>query len=115
MIYSRFAKYLSVLRNNRRLPLRSLYQIAASDARTLTGSNVRKVLVDTGMDPRCAPKYRWSNWTVYQPADTWTVPLLLSLLELMQENWEVNFDIEEEMDRLEDQEVNFMIEAVCSG
>ena len=115
MIYSRFVKYLKVLRNNKKPGIRSLYNTVASDAKTLTGANVRKVLLDTGRDPRCMAKHELRDWTVYQPADTWTVPLLVSLLELRQENWEVNFDIEEEMDSLEDKEVNFMIEAVCSG
>ena len=52
---------------------------------------------------------------VYQPADDWSVPLLVSLLELMNDNWGVNFDIEDEEDTLTDQEIDFMVESVCMG
>ena len=85
-----------------------------NDAKTLTGANVRKVLLDTDMDPRFVPKHRYSKWIVYKEADSWTVPLLTSLLELRQDNWEVVFDVEDELEVLDDRELNFMIEAVSS-
>jgi hypothetical protein len=82
MIYSRFTKYLSVLKKNKRQVIRTLYSLVIEDVKTLTGSNVRKVLLDTGLDPRTVSKHQLSDWTVYDPADSWTVPLLISLLEL---------------------------------
>ena len=115
MVYSRFIKYLSVLKKNKRPVLRTLYNVVSNDVKTLTGSNIRKVLLDTSLDPRSISRHQLSEWTVYQPADSWTVPLVVSLLELRHENWEVNFDFEDEMDTLDDKEINFMIEAVCTG
>ena len=61
MVYSRFVKYLGVLRNNKRAGIRTLYNVAVNDAKTLTGANVRKVLLDTDMDPRFVPKHRYSQ------------------------------------------------------
>ena len=115
MIYSRFVKYLSVLKKNKRLSLRTLFNIVTGDVRTSAGSNVRKILLDTGLDPRSVSIHQLSDWRVHQPADNWSVPLLASLLELRNKNWEVNFDIEDEEQALNDQEIDFMIEAVCMG
>ena len=115
MIYSRFQKYLKVLKNNKRLFLRCLYDIVSGDVKTPTGSNVRKIFLDSGLDPRYTAKHQYSNWRVYPAADSWTVPLLTSLLELRANNWQVNFDAEEEMEMLDDKEIDFMIAAVCTG
>ena len=114
MIYSRFVKYLSVIKNNKKSVLRTLYSIAANDVRTTTGANIRKILLHTGMDPRVVPQSRFSDWRVYAPSDSWSVPLLVSLLQLRSEAWEVNFDIEEE-EYLGEEDIEFMIKAVCTG
>ena len=115
MIYSRFVKYLKVLRCNKRLFIRNLFTIVSGDVRSPTGSNVKQILRNTGLDPRYEAQHKFSNWRVYPPADEWTIPLLSSLLELRSENWQVNFDIEEEMEPLEDQDIDYMIAAVCTG
>ena len=81
MIYCRFVKYLAVLKKNKRLSLRTLFNIVSGDVRTSAGSNVRKILLDTGLDPRCVSSHQLSSWRVHQLADDWSVPLLTSLLE----------------------------------
>ena len=88
MIYSRFVKYLSVLKKNKRLFIRTLFGIVTGDVKTSTGSNVRKILPDTGLNPRCVSRHQLSCWRVYQPADDLSVPLLVSLLELRNVNVE---------------------------
>ena len=108
-------QYLKVLKKNKRPFLRTLHNIVIDDVKSLTGSNVRRILLDTGLDPRSTSKHQLADWAVYQAADTWTVPLLASLLELRNETWVVNFDLEDEMDTLDDKDINFMIEAVCTG
>ena len=57
MIYSRFSKYISVLKKNKILYTRTLYTITANDGKTTTGSNVRKILLKSGIDPRCEQKF----------------------------------------------------------
>ena len=76
MIFSRFTKYLAVLKKNKRSAIRTLYSIAANDVRTTTGANVRKILLKSGMDPRLFP-----DWRVYAASDSWSVPLVSSLLQ----------------------------------
>ena len=114
MIYSRFSKYISVLKKNKRLSIRTLYTISANDVRTTTGSNVRKILLKSGIDPRCVAKQKFSDWRVYSADDSWSVPLLSSLLELRSDAREVNFYVEAD-ECLEDEEINYMIEEVCTG
>ena len=115
MIFSRFVQYLKVLKNNKRLFIRNLFDIVSGDAQSPTGSNVKQIIRKTGLDPRYAAQHKYSNWRVYPPADDQTVPLLTSLLEIRSENWQVNFDTEEEMESFEDRDIDFMIVAVCTG
>ena len=114
MIYSRFVKYLSVIKNNKKPVLKALYSTVNSDVRTTTGANIRKILLHSRMDPRVVPQSRFSDWRVYAPSDSWSVPLLVSLLQLRSEAWVVNFD-EEEEEYLGEEDIEFMIEAVCTG
>ena len=72
MMYSRFTKYLAVLQNNKRAVIRTLYSIAAGDVRTVTGSNVRKIILDSGLDPRQVHARDFANWSVYTAADNFT-------------------------------------------
>ena len=81
MMYSRFTKYLAVLKNNKRAAIRTLYSIAAGDMRTVTGSNVRKIILDSGLEQRQVHSREFANWRVYTTADAWSVPLITSLLE----------------------------------
>ena len=115
MIYSRFVKYVKVLINNKRLFIRTLFDIVSRDARSPTGSNIKKIMQDTGLDPITVPQYKYSSWRVYPASDNWTVPLLNSLMELRSGNWQVNFDVEDEMEPFEDDDIDFMMGAICSG
>ena len=66
------------------------------------------------MDPRDISKKGLSGWRVYTPIDSWTVPLLSSLLQLRSDAWVVNFDPEQD-EVLGDADIQFMIESICTG
>ena len=102
-----------MVRKNKRPVLRCLYSLVKDDIKTTTGSNIRTLLLSSGVDPRFMSRHILKTWCVYPPKDNWTVPLLTSLLELKAGNWEVAFDDED--DSLQEDEVDFMIEAVSSG
>ena len=74
---------------------------------------MRTILLSTTVDPRYMEKHLLRNWFVYPPKEDWTIPLLVSLLELRSDNWEVIFDQEEEC--LQDDEIDIIIEAICTG
>ena len=113
MIFSRFSSYVKMIKNNKKDFIRSMYNIVKDDIKTTTGSNIRTVLLTSGVDPRCMDKFKLKNWRVYSKADDWTVPLLSSLIEIRADNWQVVFDDEEEF--FQDDDINFMIEAVATG
>ena len=98
---------------NKRKFLRDLYDIVKDDVKTTSGSNIRTILLSTGVDARYQVQQKISRWCVHPPQDTWTVPLLVSLLELRSQNWVVSFDDEE--DSLQEDENTYMIEAIATG
>ena len=114
MIYSRFVKYLTMLKRNRRPAIRDLCWISASDVRTTTGGNVRTIFLKSGMDPRLVPQCKFADWRVYEAKDKWTVPLVSSLLLLRSDDWVVNFDLDEE-ECLGNEDIKFIYEALCTG
>jgi hypothetical protein len=52
MIFSRFLKYLKSVALNRRPALRCLYSIVKNDVKTMTGSNIRTILIESQVEPR---------------------------------------------------------------
>ena len=114
MIFSRFLKYLKSIAKNRRPSIRCLYNVIKNDVKSMTGSNIRTILREAQVDPRSMDTHALKNWRVYQQADEWTVPLLKNLLEVRADNWEVVYDDEKE-EIATDDDINFMIAAICTG
>ena len=114
MLFTRFIKYIKSLAFNKRLSIRTLFNVIKDDVRSTTGSNIRTILLETMVDPRELKPYLLREWVVHPPQDEWTVPLLRNLLEVLNKNWEVVFD-EETGDVAEMEDVEFMIGAICSG
>ena len=114
MIMSRFVKYVKSVAQNKRPTLKSLYSIIKDDVKSPTGSNIRSTLIETGTDPRRIGTFLPKDWRVYAPQDDWTVPLLWNLLQVRGDKWEILFDDEAGI-VAEDEEVEFMINAICTG
>ena len=114
MIFSRFLKYLKSVALNRRPALRCLYSIVKNDVKTMTGSNIRTILVESQVDPRSLETHALKDWRVYPQCDVWTVPLLRNLLEIRANNWEVVYNDETE-EVATDEDISFMISAICTG
>jgi hypothetical protein len=113
MIFSRFIKYLKTIARNKRPAIQCLYRIIKDDVRSLTGSNIRTVMLESQTDPRSLKTHALRDWRVYPKEDEWTAPLLRNLLEIRAGNWEVIYD-DETGESAEDDDINFMIAAICS-
>ena len=114
MIFSRFLKYIKSIAKNKREALRSLYNVVKDDVRSPTGSNIRTIMLETGVDPRSLDSYALKAWRVYPPQDEWSVPLLRNLLKIRNGKWEVVYDDEnDEAATVED--IDLMISTVCTG
>ena len=114
MIMSRFLKYIKSLAKNKMDSVRCLYKICKDDIRTTTGSNIRTILLETQKDPRKLNVHALKKWRVYKVQDDWTVPLLRNLMQVRGDNWEVVYDAENDV-TAEDDDINFIIEAICTA
>ena len=83
------------------------------DVRSLTGSSIRTVMLESQVDPRSLKTHALRDWRVYPKEDEWTAPLLRNLLEIRAGNWEVIYD-DETGESAEDEDINFMKTAICS-
>ena len=115
MLYKRFVNFLSSVAKNRRQALVTLLNTVKSDCRSLTGGNLRKILLETGVkvQPGVTKGYVLSHYRVYEtPAgQEWRVPLLQSLLEIRDDRWSLQFD--EETGNLNADEITTLINNVC--
>ena len=100
MIFSRFIKFINGLLNNRRTIVQSLGRLVCNDIRSLTGMNLHTIKNETGKIIRLSitSHTELKSWLVYDitVGQEWRLPLMISLLEIRDSNWEVLFDDEEE-------------------
>ena len=112
MLYARFIKFVRSVAKNKRFEVRALYDICKDDIRSIIGSNIRTILQQTEVDPRQLNVHLLKNWRVYKLGDNWTVPLLQNLIQVHGDSWEILFDDETSMTG-QDEDVEFMIQAIC--
>ena len=93
----------------------ALLNTVKSDCRSLTGGNLRKILLETGVkvQPGVTKGYVLSSYRVFETpvGQEWRVPLLQSLLEVRDERWSLQFD--EETGNLSADEITVLINNVC--
>ena len=100
MIYSRYMQFLKSVSNNRRSALRSLLNITKNTCKSFTGLNLRRILLDTGVKivPGITSGCSLINYRVYKvpEGEEWRLPLLVSLIEVRDSRWTIQFDEETE-------------------
>ena len=115
MIYKRFIKFLSSINKNRRASLKALLKISMNNVRSTTGSNLRSILLDTGVHviPGVTKSSELKSYSVYEIPENkeWIVPLLTLLIEIRKERWCVLFD--EERDELAKDDITAIIDDLC--
>ena len=113
MIYARFIKFLDSVIKNRRQSIVSLLKIMSNNTNSVTGSNIRCILNQTGtlIIPGKTGKESISDYNVYSipNGEEWRVPLLEALIEIRERRWEVQFS-EEEEETLNDDTIKLMID-----
>ena len=115
MVYKLFVNFLSFLAKNQRQALVTLLNTVKSDCRSLTGGNLTKILLETGvkLQPCVTKGHVLSSYRVYEtPAgQEWRVPLLQSLHEIRDDRWSLQFD--EETGNLYADEITTLIDNAC--
>ena len=113
----RYIKFLDSLVKNKKPAVQALIKRKYKDARTTTGSNIRQILLETGIFviPGETKSFTMNDQYVYKvpKGHEWKIGLLISLLEIKENNWIVQFD--EENDVLSEDEVQMMIDDVCTS
>ena len=117
IIYKKYVNFLRAIATNRRRSLVQLLEIVKTTCRSFTGTNLRKILLDTGVhiDPGQTKGFVLNNYLVYKtPVDQeWRIPLLVSLLRIRDSNWEIHFD--DEAGQLKEDDVSSLLSSVCIG
>ena len=82
---------------------------------SFTGSNIRTILLDSKVKvtPGVTNRGALRNFRVYEtpPGQEWRLPLLVSLLEIRDSRWAIDFD--EETMMMSDGDITEMIYDVC--
>ena len=115
VIFKRFVKFVAGLESNMRQSIRSLLSTVRGDVRSLTGGNLRMIQLTTGI-PISLVTSQLRNCRVYQApeGEEWRLPMLQSLLEIRDDNWEIIFNEEIEDSEMDDEDIQMMIAEVCT-
>ena len=79
-----FLNFISSIKNSNKLVLKQLYEITKSDVRTITGSNLRNILIQTNLlniDELQPSVVQQVTYKEMQDRDRWRLPYLGKLLE----------------------------------
>ena len=119
MIYSRYIKFLSnICLKSDRDNLKSLLNTVKNDVRSQTGANIKRIFLDTGVRiiPGVTLPSVLSGVSAYkvEECERWRYPLLQSLLQVREDQWEIRFDEEEEV-CFEEDDISDMIHETCTS
>ena len=100
MLFTRFIKFVNAITKSEKPALKFLLSIAASDVRSLTGSNFRSIQLCTGIQvrPGITQAGTVRKFTLFKVPDgqEWKVPLLHSLLSVKAGEFTIPFDDDSE-------------------
>ena len=117
LMYSKYVTFIENLSSCEKPQVRALLEIVKTDQRYTTGSNIRDILMETGIQisPRNTDKTKLQSFTVYDIPDEakWKIPLLKSLIEIRDQRWEILFNEEENELRISNDNVTAMIDQLC--
>ena len=86
IIYSRLISFVASITKCKKPAVKALLKECYNDCRTTTGSNMRRILLDTGIKviPGETNSYELNDYKVYKIPENqeWKIPLLSSLIEI---------------------------------
>ena len=117
IICKKYVNFLCSIARNRRPALVHLLNLVKDTCTSVTGGNLRKILQDSQVrvTPGRTKGFALNDSVVHKtPAgEEWRLPLLVSLIEIRDSKWEINFD--EEAGSLKVDEITNLISTVCVG
>ena len=98
MLFARFVKFVNAIKKSRKPALKFLLSVSAADVTSLTGSNLRSIVRNTGVQVipgvTHAAAVKKQTLNKIPEEDKWKVPLIHSLLTVKAEEFEIIFDDE---------------------
>ena len=117
ILFSRFVKFIDGIHRSNKPSIKFLYKLAASDVRSVTGSNLRSILVNTGLHvvPNTNQAASLRKATLYSVpvAQEWKIPLIHSLLEVQAGKATIGFDEDEAND--DEDMIKTILNEVCTA
>ena len=102
MLYSRYIKFLNSIHKSSKHSVKYLLSVSSTDVRSVTGSNLRNILLTTGVQvtPGFTGAGTVSNKTLVSvpEGEEWKVPLLHSLLSVQMGEAVVDFEDDNELE-----------------
>ena len=99
ILYAQFVKFINAIHKSSKPAIKYLYFVSASDVRSITGSNLRSILVDTGIQaiPGTLQLKEIKKTVLHRvpSGEERKIPLLESLLDVQSGASEILFDEEE--------------------
>ena len=116
MLFARFVKFVNSIIKSTKPALKFLLSVAASDVRSQTGSNLRSIHLQTGVQvlPGLTQAAQVKKHRMFPvPVDQlWKVPLLHSIVAIRAEEFKIQFDDDD--DDVDDI-VNTILENICTS
>ena len=95
MLSARFIKFVNGIMKSSKPAIKFLLSVMMNDVRSTTGSNMRSIQRHTGVQvwPEITKELAVKKFRMYPvPGDQeWKVPLLVSILAIQEEEWEIPF------------------------
>ena len=118
MIYKHYINFLNSIQSKcSKNNVKFLMNLSAQDVRSNTGSNIRRILLDTGMKiiPGSSSQFLLNDYSVYEvpKGQEWRYPFLCSLLKIRDNEWEVLFDDESQL--FEESDITHMINDIATS
>ena len=117
LMYSRYITFIENLSSCEKPQVKALLELVKDDQRFTTGSNIRDILIETGIriSHKNTNKAQLQNFIVYKAPEEakWKIPLLESLIEIRDHRWQVLFNEEENEQRMSEDNVTLMIDQLC--
>ena len=102
MLYSRYVKFLNSINKSSKHSVKYLLSVSSTDVRSVTGSNLRNILLTTGVQvtPGFTGAGTVRNKTLVSvpEGEEWKVPLLHSLLSVQMGEAVVDFEDDNELE-----------------
>ena len=115
----RFVKFVDSLHKHTSPSVSTLLSKLQSDKRSLVGSNLRVIHLETGIPvmPGITKPHEISDHRVYKfdEKESWKLQLLTSLLEIRDQRWQILFDEEDGTGSLDPDDITFMIRDVSTS